>query len=285
MATLAEAAATVTDGDIVAFGGKTLHRTPSAFARELIRQEVSDLTLVGVASSIDIDILCGAGCVSEVHFGYVGFEQFGLAPNFRRAVETGGISAREGTCYTVATVLRGAKQGVPFMPVRGLAGSDLVSARDDFTQVADPFTGEETTLVRTITPDVGVIHTTSADQRGNARFHGADLTEGLVARAARRTIVTTERIEDSESFQHAPDKTDIPEVVVDMVVESPYGAHPCSAPGVYEYDAPHLQEYLEVSREDAVERYLETYVGRNETTYRERVGQGDVLEGGVELDR
>lgn len=268
MASLAEAAATVNDGDIVAFGGKTLHRTPSAFVRELVRQDVSDLTLLGVASSIDIDLLCGTDSVSAVHFGYVGFEHLGLAPNLRAAVEANQITALEGTCYTVATMLRAAKHGLPFMPVRGLEGSDLVAVRDDFTQLTDPFSNAEIAVVRSVTPDVGVIHTTAADIRGNARFQGADLTEGLVARAAKETIVTTERIVEPETFQEAPERTNIPEVLVDTVVECPFGAHPCSAPGAYTYDVAHLDDYLSRSREDDLGAYLEAYLGESEAEYR-----------------
>lgn len=269
MSSLAGAASAVSDGDVVAFAGKTLHRVPSAFARELVRQEARDLTLVGVANSIEVDLLCAAGCVSGVHFGYVGFEAFGLAPNFRRAVEQGSVTAHEGTCYTVASMLRGAKGGMPFMPVAGLDGSDLAVARDDFERVESPFTGESTYVVRTVTPDVGVIHAVEADPDGNARFFGADLTEGLVAKAADRVIVTAERVVDAPFDD--PGRTDVPGVLVDEVVGVPFGAHPCSCPGEYEYDAEHLERYLELSRAGSVAEYLEG-LGEDEGAYRDRVG-------------
>ncbi len=282
MAELAGLAASVDDGDIVAVAGKTLHRTPSAFVRELVRQDVRDVTVLGVANSLDVDLLCGAGLVNGVHFGYVGFEGLGLAPNFRRAVEAGRVTAREGTCYTVAAMLRGAAQNAPFMPVSGIEGSDLVKVNPVFGSIDDPFTGEEEAVVRTVRPDVGVVHATAADERGNARFTGADLTESLVASAAERTFVTAERLVETATFQADPGRTQIPEVLVDGVAEVPGGAHPCSSPGEYAYDREHLAVYLEYARADRFDEYLTEYLGPDEAAYRERVAfEGSIANSSV----
>lgn len=270
MTGLADLASRVDDGATVALGGKTLHRAPMAFVRELVRQDVSDLTLVGLANSMDVDLPCGTGNATAVHYGYVGFEAFGLAPNFRLRVEDGAVDAREGTCYTVATMLRGAAKGVPFLPVAGLTGSDLLDVNDALRPVEDPFTGESTAAVRAVEPDVAVIHATEADGEGNARFDGADLTERLVAEAADRVFVTTEQRVETDAFAAAPGDTDVPGFLVDGVAEVPYGAHPTSCPGAYEYDADHLRTYLARSREDDLDGYLTDYLGGDERAYRER---------------
>lgn len=267
---LADIVSRVEDGSTIALAGKTLHRAPMAFVRELVRQDVSDVTLVGLASSMDVDLPVGTGHASTVHYGYVGFEALGLAPNFRRRAESGALDVREGTCYTVATMLRGAVQGVPFLPVAGLSGSDLLDVNDAFRPVEDPFAGESTVAVRTLEPDVGVIHASEADRDGNARVDGADLTEGLVAKAADRTFVTAERIVDPETFADAPEGTDVPGFLVDGVAEVPYGAHPTSCPGAYDYDAAHLETYLASAREADLEGYLDSYLGEDEADYRER---------------
>lgn len=272
MDALQEVAESVTDGSVVGFGGKTLHRAPVAFSRALIRAGVSELTLIGVANSIEMDMLCGAGAVDKVHFGYVGFESFGLAPYFRREVEADRVTALEGTCYTVSGMLRGAKQNVPFMPIAGLEGSDLPAVRDDFTQMTCPFTGRDVYAVRSVQPDVAVIHANEADPTGNARFYGADLTENLLAKAADRVIVTTESLVDEDSFIDAPEATDIPGVLVDTVVEVPFGAHPCSCPGAYDYDAAHLEDYLVYGRDDAFGSYNEAFIGPDESSYRANFG-------------
>lgn len=270
MTGLADLVSRVDDGATIAFAGKTLHRAPMAFVRELVRQDISNVTLMGLANSMDVDLPCGTGHATTVHYGYVGFEALGLAPNFRRCAENGEINTREGTCYTVATMLRGAVQGVPFLPVAGLTGSDLLDVNDAFDSVEDPFSGESTAAVQTVKPDIGVIHTTEADSDGNARFDGADLTESLVAKAANRTFVTTERVVGTEAFTDNPGETDIPGFLVDDVAEVPYGAHPTSCPGAYDYDAAHLRTYLKRSREGDLDAYLAEYLGDDEHTYRER---------------
>ncbi|MFB6170133.1 MAG: CoA-transferase [Haloarculaceae archaeon] len=267
---LAAAARLVDDGDTVAFGGKTLHRAPMAFARQLVREERADLDLVGLAKGPDVDLLCGAGVAESVQFGYVGFEWLGLAPNFRAGVEAGSVTPREGTCYTVATALRGGRQGVESLPIEGLEGSDIPAHRPDtFERVRDPYTGEWTYAVRALRPDVGVLHAVEADRRGNARFVGADLTERLVAAAARTTVVTAERVVDR--VEGAPEAVDVPEVLVDAVVEAPFGAHPSSCPGEYEYDRAHLRDYLDSAREGEFGDYLDETLGADEADYRARV--------------
>lgn len=278
MASVSQLASEVNDGDVVSIGGKTLHRVPMAFVRALARAETEDLTLLGLTHSMDGDLLCGTGQVSDIHFGYVGFEAYGLAPNFKEGVENGDISPREGTCYTVTSMLRGAKQNVPFMPIPGLYGSEIPEANsDNFTKVESPFSGEEGYAVRTITPDIAVVHANEADEEGNARFDGADLTEGLLARAADRVFVTAERIVDTETFTETPKKTDIPGFLVDEVVEVPNGAHPCSCPGEYPIDDEHVTEYLELSSAGEFDTYLERYLGESEAEYQE-LALGEVSE-------
>ena len=93
---LAEAAALIADGQSVAMGGSLLHRGPFALARELARQGRRNLEFVKASPAYDVDLLCAAGCLSVVQAGVVTFEaEFGLAPNFRRAVESGTVEYKE----------------------------------------------------------------------------------------------------------------------------------------------------------------------------------------------
>ncbi len=87
---LAEAAALVQDGDAISPGGSLLHRTPAALIRELARQGRRRLRLIKPSPGYDADLLCAAGALDRVLSGIVTFEaDFGLAPNYRRAVERG----------------------------------------------------------------------------------------------------------------------------------------------------------------------------------------------------
>src|SRR5215213_4781130 len=99
---LVEAASLLWDGATIAVGGNLLHRGPFAFVRELARREVRDLEIVKTAGAYDVDLLAAAGCLRAASCGFVGFEnEFGLAPGYRRAVESGIVQAHEHACYTV----------------------------------------------------------------------------------------------------------------------------------------------------------------------------------------
>ena len=109
----------VKDGDVVAVGGGLSSREPMAILRALLRRKARDLRVVGSAHGIDIDMLCGGSAVSCSSESYVGFEQdFGIAPNYRRACEAGQVRVDDSCCYTVVQQLRAAVMGLPFMIIR-----------------------------------------------------------------------------------------------------------------------------------------------------------------------
>src|SRR5438309_3151263 len=123
--TLVEAAQKVGDGQMITFGGTLLQRVPCAFVRELARQGRTGLEFVKPSPAYDIDLLAAAGCLSRAQCGIVTFERpFGMAPNFRRAVESGRLTLTEHACITVMSGMRAASYGLPFLPVLGLTGSD-----------------------------------------------------------------------------------------------------------------------------------------------------------------
>ena len=134
-ASLADAAALVSDGAIVALGGGLSARLPMAMVRELVRQGRRGLHLVGSAHSIDVDMLVAAGAVRRCEESYVGFEQdLGLAPAYRRAAEEGSIEVAESCCVTILAQLRAAEMGVPFLPVRGVRGSDIAALHPEYAR-------------------------------------------------------------------------------------------------------------------------------------------------------
>jgi len=258
---LADAVATIDDGAVVALGGNTLHRAPVAAVHELVRQGKRGLELVKTAGAYDVDLLCGWGCASAVSAGFVGYESvFGLAPLYRRAVESGLVEAREHACYTVIAGLRAAAQGVPFMPVNALQGSQLPQARD-FRTVRDPYTDGEVMAIPAIAPDVALIHVHEADAEGNGRIVGSHFEDALMVRAAKRVILTAERIVDGAQFAQDPERTTIPGFLVDAVVEAPRGAWPTSCAGLYDYDADYLAQFIAAAADEGMlRRFVEEHV-------------------------
>ena len=237
LCSLHEAISRIPDGAMVGLGGNTLNRAPMAAVFEMIRQGKKNLRLVKTAGGLDVDLPCLAGCVSSVDAGFISVEtEYGLAQHYRRAVQRGEVKANEHACYTVISALRAASYGIGFMPVRGLQETDLRRVNDYFADVTDPFTGEKIAAVRALRPDFAVVHAQEADENGNARFTGPLYEDALLARAAKTTIVTAERIVGEDTFAASRHKAEIPGFLVSAVVHAPRGAMPGACPGYYEPD-------------------------------------------------
>jgi glutaconate CoA-transferase subunit A len=272
--TLEEAIALVRDGDTVALGGALSYREPMALVRELVRQERRGLRLVGSAHGIDVDLLVGAGVAAAVEESYVGFEQdLGLAPAYRRAAESGSVAVRETCCYTLLQQLRAAEYGLSFMPVRGIAGTGILALHPEYGEVTCPFTGERLVAVPALAPDVALLHGLSGDRRGNVHLRRPLVLDERFAHAAKRVIVTVERLVDADTVGEAG--IVLPLFLVDAVVEAPLGAHPTSCYPHYTYDRAHMREWVAAAAsEGGVRDYLARYVAAGgEPAYQDAVGR------------
>lgn len=257
--TLKQAVSMVKDGDIVALGGNVLHRAPHKFVYEMIKHNVNNLEIIKTAGAHDVDVLCLADCVRSVAAGFISYEtEYGLCKNYRNAVEGGKVTAKEHACYTVISAVRASVQGVPFMPFRGLTGSDL-HKRDYFEMVKDPFTGEEVPVVKAITPDVTILHVHEADSMGNARIYGPVYEDLLFAKASKKVIITTEKIITNEEVRDHGELTSIPGFLVDAVVHLPQGAVPGSMAGIYDINREMLDAFKQIKTKDELETYLSKY--------------------------
>jgi len=256
---LAAAIAAIPDGSSIALGGNTLHRSPSAAVHELIRQDRRELTLIKTAGAYDIDVLCGAGCVARLVVAYVGFENLrGMALRFRSAIETGQVQLEEHTCASVIAGLRAAVQGIPFMPLAGMTGTDLASGR--FHAVANPYGEGEVITIPAIRPDWAIVHVQEADGEGNARILGTTFEDALIARAARHVLVTCEKLVSGADLARRPELTTIPGFQVDAVVEAPGGAWPASCAGYYDIDEAAIARYYELAAQATPER-IRAFIG------------------------
>jgi glutaconate CoA-transferase, subunit A len=279
--TLADAVALVADGATVALGGGLSARLPMALVRELIRQGRHDLHLVGSAHSIDVDMLVAAGAVRRCEESYVGFEQdIGLAPAYRRAAEEGSIEVAESCCVTILAQLRAAEMGLPFLPVRGVRGSDIRRLHPEYAEITCPFTGETLVAVPALRPDVALLHAPIGDRYGNLHLDRPYVLDERFASASRTVIVTVDELTSPDEVAAAG--IVIPAHLVAAVTEAPYGAHPSSCYPRYTYDRGHLREYVTaaLAGPEDVGKYLAAYVHGtgSEGGYREAIG-ADRLSG------
>lgn len=260
VASLEEAAAHVRDGDVVALGGALSYREPMALVRELIRQGRRNLHLVGSAHGVDVDLLVGGGAVGIVEESYVGYEQdFGLAPAYRRAAESGQLSIRETCCYTLLQQLRAAEYGIPFMPVRGVVGTGILGLHPEYAEIRSPFTDERLVAVPALAPDVALIHAPLADRRGNVHLERPFVLDERFTFASRKVVVTVERI--AQESEVADAGIVLPYFAVTALAIASFGAHPTSCYPLYTYDRAALAEWVEAAAsEEGVVGYLDRYV-------------------------
>jgi glutaconate CoA-transferase subunit A len=273
---LDRAAGLVADGALVALGGGLSARLPMALVRELIRAGRRGLHVLGSAHGIDVDLLVAAGVIAVCEESYVGFEQdLGLAPAYRKAAESGAIGIRESCCATVLAQLRAAEFGLPFLPVRGVKGSEIRGLHPEYGEVSCPFTGETLVAVPPLRPDVALLHAPLGDRHGNLHLDRPYVLDERFAAAALDVVATVERIATTEEVVAAG--VTVPAHLVSAIAEVPYGAHPSSCYPGYAYDRSHLAEYVRAATAGDTELagYLDRYVTgtADEETYRKVVGE------------
>lgn len=276
---LADAARMVGDGTRIAFGGFAVYQKPMAFVRELVRQQRRELTVVGAANSYDVDMLAAAGCIRSVETSYVGLERYGLARNFRRAVEGGRLSVVDFPELLSWDRFRASQEGLKFWPVSFLGGNDVVTYNPSIREFPCPITGRRLFAVPAADPDVVVIHAIAADERGNVVFPARRLLpqsgDIVMARSCDTVIVTAETIVSSAFIRRHARLVEVPSYRTAAVVAAPYGAHPTPLLGRYLADDAHCAEYVEASGSiEAFERYLADYVHgpADQHAYVDRIG-------------
>lgn len=230
--------------------------TAMAAVLSLIRRGVRDLHLIGApVLGFQADQLIGASCVARVESAAVTLGEHGLAPRFTAALRRGGIEMWDATCPAIHAGLQAAEKGVPFMPLRGLVGSDLMRVRPDWRVIQNPVAesgvDDPIVVLPAITPDVALFHAPRADAHGNV-WIGVRRELMLMAHAARATYVTVERIEDANFLTDpalAPGT--IPSLYVSALTVCPNGAHPIGLADVYPPDHAALARYAAAAKSTA----------------------------------
>jgi glutaconate CoA-transferase, subunit A len=230
-----------------------------AATRALISARIGPFKLLAVPTSgLQADLLVGAGLVSELEAAAVTLGEFGAAPRFTAALRQGTVLMRDSTCPAVHAALQASEKGVPFMPLRGLLGSDLLEQRADWKTVDNPFAASDPiVLLPAIRPDVALFHAPFADSVGNV-WVGRRRELATMAHASRRTLVTVEEIVDGSLLDDERLAAGvIPSLYVASLTFAPRGAWPLGLPDCYEADQAELARYAdEAKTEDGFRAYL-----------------------------
>lgn len=250
----------VHEGDCLYASGFT-HLIPFAAGHEIIRQGIGDLVLARATPDLIYDQMVAAGCARKVIFSYMGNPGVGSLRRVRAAIESGALEWEEYSHFSMISRLQAGAGGLPFMPMKGTGGADLLAKNPSYKHITDPYTGEDVVVVPPLTPDVAVVHVQRADANGNAQVWGILGEQRLAAFASQRVILTAEEIVDEAVIRSDPNRTLIPGLVVDAVCWVPFCAHPSYTQGYHDRDNAFYLAWDEISKTDeGVQAYLREWV-------------------------
>jgi glutaconate CoA-transferase, subunit A len=259
---LDDALAPIKDGCVLAVPRESTGVAMAA-TRALIRRGIKRLSLIALpTSSLQADLLIGAGCVDSIETSAVSLGEFGAAPRFTAAILAGAIRMKDATCPALHAAFQASEKGVPFLPLRGLIGTDVLKNRPDWKVVDNPFgDNDPIVLLPAIKPDVALFHAPMADREGNV-WIGRQRELVTMAHAAERTIVTVEKLHDGSLLTDpALAAGTLPGFYVEQVAVVERGCWPLPLPDHYAWDAEHLKEYMKLAAtEEGFAKYLDKYV-------------------------
>lgn len=221
-----------------------------AATRALLRRAPRGLHVVGVPTcGLQVDILIGAGAVATVETSAVTLGEYGPAPRFGAAVREGTLRVLDATCPAIHNALLAAEKGLPFIPIRGVLGSDLLAHRADWRVVENPFAaGDPVVVLPAIRPDFALFHAPLADRQGNV-WIGRKRELMTLAHASAATLVTVEEVTEASLLDDpVRSPATIPELYVTRIARAPRGAAPLALTGSYAADGAALERYAQMAR-------------------------------------
>lgn len=274
--TASEVVASLEDGMTIGIGGWGPRRKPMALVRAMLRSDLKDLTIVAYGGP-EAGMLCAAGKVSKLIFGFVTLDKIPVEPWFRKAREAGEIAISELDEGMFRWGLQAAAMRLPFLPTRAGLGTDITTYNPELKTVQSPYADQEVLLAMpALKLDVSLLHVHASDVRGNTRIFGPDpYFDGLFARAAEHCYVSCEQLHDrmDEAGSETARDNYFARNRVAGVVHAPCGAHPTSCAPDYGWDMDFLKQYSKAAKDEAGwAGHAASFVGDDEAAYLQSVG-------------
>lgn len=265
---LAELVSAVEDGALLAVP-KDSSGVAMAATRELVRRGVRRLHLLCVPTGgIQADILIGAGRIETLETSAVTLGEFGNAPRFAAALRAGSIRMKDATCPAVYAALQAGEKGLPYMPLRGLIGTDVLHNRPDWKVIDNPFQpGDPVVALPALRPDFALFHAPLADRFGNV-FIGRQRELMLMAHAAHHTLVTVEAVAEGNLLDDESRAGSVlPAIYVSGMAVARRGAWPLAFLDHYPEDESALGRYAAAARTaEGFEQFLAQWLEEKLTT-------------------
>jgi glutaconate CoA-transferase, subunit A len=272
--TEAEVVSRLRSGMTIGIGGWASRRKPMSLVREILRSDLRDLTIVSYGGP-DVGLLCAAGKVRKLVFGFVSLDTIALDPHFRAVRQAGAIEVAEYDEGMLQWGLYAAGLKLPFLPTRAGLGSDVVTYNPDLRTVADPYGSEQLLAMPAIPLDAALVHMNRADVHGNAQFLGPDpYFDDLYCMAAEQAFVSVEKIVPTAELTATahPATLRINRLLVTGVIEAPHGAHFTSCVPDYDRDEAFQREYAASAKTpEAWQQFRDRYLAGSESDYQAAV--------------
>ncbi|MDA8283871.1 MAG: acyl CoA--acetate/3-ketoacid CoA transferase subunit alpha [Actinomycetota bacterium] len=277
-ATLDELVGELRSGMTVGIGGWGSRRKPMAAVRAILRSDVENLTIVSYGGP-DVGLLCAAGKVARVVFGFVTLDSIPTDPHFRAARQAGSIEATEVDEGMFYLGLLAASQRIPFLPTRAGLGSDVLRVNPGLRTVRSPYDdGEELVAMPALRLDAAIVHVNRADPAGSGQILGPDpFFDELFLGAADRRLVTTEAVVPTDELVGGgPLQTRcISRLLTDVVAETPHGAHFTACVPDYGRDEAFQKAYATAAGDpEAWAAFASRYLEVDEDGYQAAVSEG-----------
>jgi glutaconate CoA-transferase subunit A len=279
--TSAEVVAELESGMTLGIGGWGARRKPMALVREIVRSPVTDLTIVTYGGP-DVGLLCAAGKIRKLVYGFVSLDLIALDAHFRSARQAGRIDTMELDEGMLQWGLKAAALRLPFLPTRAGLATDVVRLAAELQTVRSPYGDGETLLAMpALELDAAIVHVDQCDERGNGQILGPDpYFDDFFCAAAKRRYVSCERIVPTDDLlvSGCIHTLHLHRGMVDGVVEAPFGAHPTSCTPRYGIDLDHLKAYSAATTAESWSDYRARFVDVGEDDYLAAVGGAARLE-------
>lgn len=268
-------------GMAIGIGGWGPRRKPMALIREILRSDLTDLTIAAYGGA-DVGMLCASGKVKKVIFAFVSLDFIPLEPYFRAARQSGAIDVMEIDEGMFLLGLKAAAMRAPFIPTSIGLGTDVIKHNTNINVIGSPYDKKEWVAMPAIKLDAALLHVDRADKRGVCQIKGPDLyMDDVFARASELTFVSCDELVDTHYFAQGEEARYVfwERNQTTGVVHIPGGAHPSSCAPLYGFDTKHFKEYTSSIKEEngGWKKYFDTYVACSENEYQQKVGGIDAI--------
>jgi glutaconate CoA-transferase, subunit A len=252
-------------GMTIGIGGWGSRRKPMSIVRAILRSSLRDLTVVSYGGP-DVGLLCAAGKIKKLVFGFVSLDSIPLEPHFRAARQRAEFEVMELDEGMLQWGLYAASLRLPFLPTRAGLGSDVLTHAPGLRTIKSPYDdGEELVAMPAIRLDAAIVHVNRADAAGNGQVLGPDpYFDDLYLGAAAKRFLSCEKVVPTDELLAGGGLSTlrIHRGLVDAVVEAPLGAHFTSCEPDYDRDETFQKEYAASAADPAAwaafrARYLE----------------------------